>query len=209
MIMRPQVRLWVLFYLTATFDLSSQQGPEQGEMITFTELGAWKNGRPCFQVCLWGGNYRFAAPAAAIACSRNSCLCRPDLAPFVYRQLTSCMDGECGNEIEKESAVDFFSGYCKAYYATAPPPPTLRSTTPATVKAETTTAAIVTQQEVSVSVSVTVTQKQATVTQTLKPDATTMITFISSKSTASTSLQSEWTHLYVALFAILATSIRI
>ena len=122
-----------LFILWAIVPLAQAEFPPEGEGVTITAAPAFANARPCLQSCLNGGVYNCCGwefqkdPQQIVACSRNSCLCRPDLQETIYAQITACVNYACGNQLELSSGMDILTNYCKAYYATAAPYPTTTS----------------------------------------------------------------------------------
>jgi hypothetical protein len=181
----------------------------KGEDISLVSLPAYENARPCLQSCLNGGvgcggacGPHWGDPMQAVACSRNYCLCRPDLQETIYSALTACMDNSCNNQLELSSVVSIFSGYCDAYYATAPPYPTLPSTSSTSIILTPTVEPTLTPEITPTPAS----QTPTTVTQTLTAQST-VVVFRSSSSTPFSN--SESAHLYlseiaafVALFTI-------
>ena len=206
MILRRSFLLLHLFVLTIKTSIA-QDIPPEGEAISLTKVPEYINGRPCLQHCIAKGYWDALAPPAALGCSRNSCLCRPDLSPIVYKALNQCMDWSCNNSLDKALASNIFKGYCNAY--TTPPPSAEKSVAPATVIAETSAETKTTTARVTTTAQVITTQKAVTVTETIRAGSTTIVNYISSSSSSATNTQSEWTHLYVALLTVAAIAVWI
>jgi hypothetical protein len=134
---RYRIAIFTIFTILFVPRVEGSDNPPPGEAITITAVPEYINARPCLQACLNGAGScnRNSAPPAALQCSRNSCLCRPDLQTIAVALIAQCASDPawcaCGNTVDASSGVAIYNAYCKAYsqYPTGSPSLVLATST--------------------------------------------------------------------------------